>query len=584
MPLPADFIEKIKDQNPIEDVMRSYVSLKRTGRNLKCLCPFHSEKTPSCVVYSDNGSFYCFGCHAGGDVITFVMKIESLSYIEAVKFLADRAGIPMPEDGYDDRSERDRKRLLDINREAARFFYKNLSTPDGKEGLEYLIKKRRIRVETIKSFGLGVALNRWTSLKNHMLALGFSEQELIKASLLSEKNGRSFDFFVNRVIFPIFDLRGNVIAFSGRTLEQNPSGGKYLNSRETTVYKKSKTLFALNFAKNESVKTKRLILCEGNVDVISLHQAGFKEAVATCGTAITGEHARLMSQYCDEVYICYDSDAAGVKATKNAIAILSAAGLSAKVIRLSGDGVKDVDDYINRYGPDHFRVLINGSEGSTEYELRAAKSGLDTSQDLGKVEYLKKAVTVLAGIESPIEREVYISKVASEQGVSPETVKAEVNALMKKNQRAHEKREFRQIASGPKRDDINPEAVKFPKLAKAEESILGYIFTFPEHAGEVFERLPADRLATSFNRRVYEALERVWRDGREISFSAVGSEFSPDEAGKIQRILVIARDVPPTKEAAEDCIRLLLEHDDGSDGAELTNDGLQKYIERKGKR
>ena len=586
MPLPIDFLDRLKDQNRIEDVMRSYVTLKHAGHNLKCLCPFHSEKTPSCTVYTDNGSFYCFGCGAGGDVITFIMKIENLDYIEAVRFLAQRAGLPMPEDGYDDRAGREKRRLAEINKAAARFFYQNLRTPDGKEGLRYLIEKRRLSPDTIKKFGLGVAPNHWTSLKNHMLANGFTEKELIAASLLSEKNGRTFDFFVNRVIFPIFDLRGNVIAFSGRTLEANPQGGKYLNSRETPLYKKSRTLFALNFAKNESVKSKRLILCEGNVDVITLHQAGFTEAVATCGTAITDEHARLMSQYCDSVYICYDADEAGLKATKAAISILSSAGLNAKVVRVSGDGVKDVDDYIRRYGSERFKLLLNGSEGATDYELANAKSGLDLDGDLGKVEYLKRAVEVLAGIEGSIEREVYISRVASEQGIPKDIVSAEVASLIKKKRGQQRKKEWRQISSGSRRDDINPEAAKYPKQARAEEGVIAYLFSHPDSAESVFSRLSPDEFVTEFNKRVYASLENNLRDSGDFDLGSLGGEFSADEMGRISSILARSREVAADREALEDYISVVKKGVVRTDDGEMSDDDFEKYIEqiRKSKR
>ena len=586
MPLPIDFLDRLKDQNRIEDVMRSYVTLKHAGHNLKCLCPFHSEKTPSCTVYTDNGSFYCFGCGAGGDVITFIMKIENLDYIEAVRFLAQRAGLPMPEDGYDDRAGREKRRLLEINKAAARFFYQNLRAPDGKEGLRYLIEKRRLSPDTIKKFGLGVAPNHWTSLKNHMLANGFTEKELISASLLSKKNGRTFDFFVNRVIFPIFDLRGNVIAFSGRTLEANPQGGKYLNSRETPLYKKSRTLFALNFAKNESVKSKRLILCEGNVDVITLHQAGFTEAVATCGTAITDEHARLMSQYCDSVYICYDADEAGLKATKAAISILSSAGLNAKVVRVSGDGVKDVDDYIRRYGSERFKLLLNGSEGATDYELANAKSGLDLDGDLGKVEYLNRAVEVLAGIEGSIEREVYISRVASEQGIPKDIVSAEVASLIKKKRGQQRKKEWRQISSGSRRDDINPEAAKYPKQTRAEEGVIAYLFSHPDSAESVFSRLSPDEFVTEFNKRVYASLENNLRDSGDFGLGSLGGEFSADEMGRISSILARSREVTADREALEDYISVVKKGVVRTDDGEMSDDDFEKYIEqiRKSKR
>lgn len=577
MPLPAEFLQQLKDRNHIDEVMREYVTLKRAGRNFKCLCPFHSERTPSCTVYTDNDSFFCFGCQAGGDVITFIMKIENLDYIEAVRFLAQRSGLTMPEDGYDDRTAKLKQRLLEINTEAAKYYYHNLRTQEGREGLSYLIEKRRLRPETIKKFALGVALNHWTGLKNYMLANGFSERELIDASLLSEKNGRTFDFFVNRVIFPIFDLRGNIIAFSGRTLEPNPKGGKYLNSRETQLYKKSRTLFALNYAKNESVKSKRLILCEGNVDVISLHQASFTEAVATCGTAITGEHARLMSQYCDEVYICYDADEAGLKATQAAISILTSAGLRAKVVRVSGDGVKDVDDYIKKFGPERFKLLLNGSEGATDYELSNAKLGLDLDGDLGKVEYLRRAVKILAEIENRIEREVYISRVAADQGVSKTTVEAEVAALVKKSRGQARKKEWTQLTSTPKRDDINPEAKKYPKQAKAEEGIIAYIFAHPDGADDVFKLLHPDEMVTAFHKRVYEALKNLQFYGEEYSLAALGSEFSADEMGRISSILARSREITIDRQALADYIAILKKGVEIIDPADMSDEDFMKY-------
>ena len=559
MRLSADFIDRIKDSNRIEDIMRQYVTLKRSGHGYKCLCPFHSERTPSCTVYPDNGSFYCFGCGAGGDVITFTMKIENLDYMEAVKYLAEKAGIAMPENGFEDRAAQTKKRILEMNREAAKFFYQNLKTPDGREGLNYLINTRRLRPETIKSFGLGVAPNRWTSLTNHMLSLGYTQQELIAASLITEKNGRCFDFFVNRVIFPIFDLRGNVVAFSGRTLDKDFKGMKYLNSRGTPVYEKSRTLFALNFAKNTSVKSKRLILCEGNLDVISLHQAGFTEAVATCGTAITPEHARLMSQYCDEVYICYDADAAGQKATANAINILSAAGLKSSVVRISGNGIKDVDDYINKLGPEHFKVLLDGSEGAIPYELAKCREGLDIENDVGKVEYLKRAVVVLAKIESRLEREVYISRVAQDVAITKDIVAAEVAAYLKKESRAAKNKEWKRIESGrTERDDINPEAAKFPKLAKAEEGIIAYILDHPDSANAIFSKLPAERFATSFHKKVYEILKNNADFESGSGLSVFSGELSPEEMGRISGILVKSREITVDAATLDDYVDFLL--------------------------
>ena len=576
MALPHDFIERVKDANRIDDVMRQYTALKRSGHGYKCLCPFHSEKTPSCQVYTDSQSFYCFGCGAGGDVITFTMKSENLDSVEAVIYLAEKSGIPVPENDYADKNADRRKRLYEMNREAAKFFYSALKTEDGKEGLAYLIQRRKLKPETIKAFGLGVADNHWTSLTNHMLSLGYTKEELISASLITEKNGRCFDFFMNRVMFPIFDLRGNVIAFSGRTLEKESKGMKYLNSRGTPVYEKTRTLFALNFAKNESVKSKRLILCEGNLDVISLHQAGFTEAVATCGTAITADHARLMAQYCDEVYICYDSDQAGQKATASAISILSAAGLKSKVVKISGDGVKDVDDYINKFGPDHFKLLLTGSDGAIEYSLEKCKLGLDLDTDTGKVEYLKRAVEVLCKIESKIEREIYISRVAAEQSVPKTVLASEVSSTLSKQFRSRQSKEWKAIATGRQpRDDINPEAQKHPALAKAEEGIIAYLMRMPENVDTVLKDITPQDFATSFNRRIFATFAELNAIGAEISLSAIGSAFSADEMGRISKIIAKNREIVIDDATLKAYINLL-KKPRPEENAEISDDDLLK--------
>ncbi len=581
MPLPVDFIERIKDANHIDDIMRQYVSLHRSGHGYKCLCPFHSERTPSCMVYTDTESFYCFGCGAGGDVITFIMKIENLDYIEAVKFLAEKSGIPMPEDGYTDRAAEKKKRLLEMNREAAKFFYSRLKIPEGKEGLSYLINARRLTPATIKGFGLGVATNNWTALTNHMTALGYTREELVSASLATSKNGRYFDFFVNRVIFPIFDLRGNVIAFSGRTLDRDFKGMKYLNSRGTPVYEKSRTLFALNFAKNSAVKSKRLILCEGNLDVITLHQAGFTEAVATCGTAITPEHARLMSQYCDEVYICYDADEAGQKATAAAIAVLSSAGLKTRVVKLSGEGIKDVDDYINKLGPERFKLLLDGSQDALDFKLSKCRDGLDMDSDMGRVEYLRRAVKVLAGVESRIEREIYLLRVSQEQGVPKEVIAAEVSAYLARQRRESSKKEWNQIQSGRiRRDDINPDAQKHPKEAKAEEGILAYILTHPDEAQLVFSVLEPDRFVTDFHRRVYQKLKNSFEESKDVSLSSLGNEFSDSEMGRISYILAKSREIIVDQRTLEDYIKLLKDSNSEPAGLGMTDEEFLGYVEK----
>lgn len=574
--------------NRIDDVMSGYVTLKRSGRTYKCLCPFHSEKTPSCVVYPDTDSFHCFGCGTGGDVITFIMKIENLSFIEAVKLLAQKSGITMPEDaGFDDSISVKKQRLYKMNKAAAKYFYSNLRTEKGRKGLEYLLG-RGLKPETIKKFGLGVAIDSWNGLKYHMLGEGFSEQELIDASLItvSGKGKGTFDFFMNRAMFPFFDLQGNIIAFGGRTLSDSDNR-KYLNSKETPVFKKNRTLFCLNYAKAEASKKKQILLCEGNMDVISLHQAGFENAVATCGTAITPEHARLMSQYCSEVIICYDSDAAGQKATQKALNILSDAGISAKVIKMQG--AKDPDEFIGKFGPAAFQNLIDRSDGAINFELTKCSAGLDMNKDTDRIEYLKRCFNVLSEISSPIEREVYISKVASENNIAKSVVEQEVSTIIRKRTGAYKKREWNRTVNftDRKTDKLNPNENTLPREVKAEKGILSFIFMNPDQADWVSERLPAEKFVSDINRRIYIFLLNKIKSSEDYSISSFHDEFSSDEMGKISEIIAISKEHSESRESVSDYIDVLNSHNitnGSSANGELTDDdliSLQKMLREK---
>ncbi|MBQ8378254.1 MAG: DNA primase [Oscillospiraceae bacterium] len=584
MALPADFLERLRSMNRIDDVMSSYVTLKRAGRTSKCLCPFHSEKTPSCVVYPDTESFYCFGCGAGGDVISFVMQIENLSYIEAVKLLAQKSGMAMPEDSRfgDDGIAKKKQRLYDMNKAAAKFFYKNLKTEKGKKGLEYLLN-RGLKPETIKKFGLGVATNSWNDLKYHLLGEGFTEQELIDGSLItvSGKTNGTFDFFMDRVMFPFFDLRGNIIAFGGRALGTEDSR-KYLNSKETLVFQKNRTLFCLNYAKNLAAKKKQILLCEGNMDVISLHQSGFENAVATCGTAITPEHARLMSQYCDEVIICYDSDEAGQKATQKALNILSDVGINTRVIKMQG--AKDPDEFIQKFGPTAFQNLLDNSDGAINFELLKCKNGLDLDSDIGKVEYLKRCFNVLADIKSPIEREVYISRVSAENNVAKGIVEQEVVAAIRKKERAEKKREWNRTATfaDAKRDKLNPNETLHRREVKAEKGILSYIFFNPDKAGIISDMLKEERFISDINRKIYKNLIEKIKNGDDFSISSFHGEFSPEEMGKISEIIALSKEHPESWEAVSDYIDVLNNHTIGAEnnGSEFSDDDFLAFAEK----
>lgn len=584
MPLPQDFIDRLKTANPIEEVMGSYVTLRRTGRDYVCLCPFHNEKTPSCHIHPDKEFFHCFGCGAGGDVITFVMKYHNLDYWEAVKMLAERGNVPLPEtSGYTDRSGQQKKRIYEMNKEAARFFYSQLKTQQGRVCLDYLINKRKLTIDTIKKYGMGFAPNSWNALKTHMMSLGYSEQELIDASLISRsgKSGKTFDFFVNRAMFPFIDLTGHIVGFGGRALSADDKR-KYLNSKDTVVYNKERFLFSLNFAKNAAVKSRQIILCEGNLDVISMNQAGFENAVASCGTALTDKQARSLTQYADHIIICYDSDGAGQKATSKAIGILENTGFKTTVVKMTG--AKDPDEYINLYGAVKFKQLLKESEGSVEYELKKRREGIDTDTDLGKIDYLKKAYGVLAGLNSPVERDIYISKLSREFGISKEAIKQEVEMQRRNARKQQEKREWQRTATftDKKRDNLNPEAFEHPKEDYAEQGIIYYLFANPDECESVCSQISPDEFVTSFNRRLFEALTQKLKTSDDFSLSAFNAEFSPDEVGKIVALLDKYERLSVDKNVCRDYINVLKAYGEKlkKTDAAADNESFIKELER----
>ncbi len=407
MPLPEEFLYQLKLANSIDTVIGNYVSLKRSGHDHVALCPFHSEKTPSFHVYTDTQSFYCFGCGAGGDVVTFIKRIENLDYIESIRLLAQRGGLDMPENSADNSAGQLKKRIYEINRETANYYFRQLVSGEDKNGLKYFVT-RGLKPETIKKYGLGFAPASWDGLKNHLTSLGYNDNEMLAAGVVNlGKNEKNvYDAFRNRVIFPIIDLRGNVIAFGGRVLDD--SVPKYLNTSDTPVFRKSRNLFSLNYAKNSPVK--KLVLAEGYMDVIAINQAGFENVVATLGTSLTPEQARIMKTYADEVIIAYDSDNAGQKATQRAINLLGDAGITTKIIKM--DGAKDPDEYIKKFGRQRFKMLLDNSDGAINFELEKCKIGIDLDTDTGKVNFLKKSVRILSQISNNLERDVYISKIA----------------------------------------------------------------------------------------------------------------------------------------------------------------------------
>lgn len=575
MAFPELFIQELKQNNPIDSVMSSYVSLIRRGRSCVCLCPFHSEKSPSCTLYLENNSFYCFGCGAGGDVITFVMKIENLGYVEAIKFLAERAGMAMPEDAKNNESSRQKSRILEINRTAARFFFDTLTrSPDGEKGRRYFAE-RQLSAATITKYGLGYAPNGWYNLSNHLRSKGFSDEEMISAFLCGRgKNGGVFDIFRDRVMFPIIDLRGNVIAFGGRTIDGD--GPKYINSSDTPVFQKGRNLFSLNFAKKS--EEKRLILAEGYMDVIAINQAGFENVVATLGTALTQEQARIMSQYAEEIIIAYDSDGAGQNATHKAINLLSEVGLRTKIIRM--DGAKDPDEYIKKFGALRFKQLLDKSGGAIEFELEKCRAGLDTETDEGRIEYLKRCVNVLADITSPIEREVYAGRLAEANRVNKEMIVQQVNGAIKKRINKSKSKEWTEIRTFQKQMRSNPDSYRKPKEYKAEIGIISYLAANPDEADYISSRIAPEQFATDLNKKIYAVMLEKIKNSEFSDILSLQSEFTADEMGKITEIEVNSKDVNINKTAVDDFINILVSSADNSaDVKDMSNDEFLKYIQ-----
>lgn len=561
LPLPDDFLQELKARSDMVDVASSYLNLKRRGRNMVGLCPFHGEKTPSFNIYPENGSFYCFGCGAGGDVITFIRKIENLDYIEAVRFLAQRAGLDMPENSYDEGLSNLRKRIYEANREAGRFFYRQLYTKQGEKALSYL-RGRALSEQTIRHFGLGYSPPSRFTLTDYLRKKGFKDNELVQANLaVKGSRGGIADRFFDRVMFPIIDLRGNVIAFGGRIM--GDAKPKYLNTADTMVFKKSTNLFALNLAKNDG--SRKLILAEGYMDVIALHQAGFTNAVATLGTALTQEQALLMKRYADEVVICYDADEAGQKAAQRAIGLLRSAGMLIRV--LSIPGAKDPDEFIRENGdkgPAKFKQLLQNSGNDVEYRLQKLKGTFDLRQTEGKVAYLTEASKVLASLENTIEREIYAGKLSDEIGIQKESVMQQVEKYAHTKDIGERKKQFRQIQTetSARKDQINPQKADNLRAARAEEALIAYVMNNPDKALRVLQKLPVDKMMTDFNRRVYRIVTSRIAQGKSAMLMDISEQFTNEENGAIAGMLSKYTADAATEQAACEYINVILsEHD-----------------------
>ncbi len=582
MRLSEDFIAELKYRSDISEIASSYMQLKRRGRNLVGLCPFHGEKTPSFNIYTENGSFYCFGCGTGGDVITFIMKIENLDYMEAVKFLAQRAGMTVPEDAVDDTMSKLRTRVFEANREAARFFYSKLYSPEGKNALSYL-KGRALTDNTIKRFGLGYSPNSRFALTNHLKSKGFTDSELLAANLVFKaRSGNGVvDRFYDRVMFPIIDLRGNVIAFGGRIMsDQKP---KYLNTSDTIVFNKSHNLFSLNNAKNSG--TRRLILCEGYMDVIAVNQAGFADAVATLGTALTSEQAMLMKRYCDEVVICYDADEAGQKATARAISILRNVGLVVRVLSIP-DG-KDPDEFIRKNGdkgPAAFKNLLDKSGNDVEYRLFKLKQNCDLTTTDGRFSYLSQAVRVLASIDNRMEQDIYASKIAEEVNVGKASIMAEIAKISRSRQYNDRKSEFSKLQTkmSGRDDKINTEHQKKPRATIAEQNLIAYLVNNVDKLGAIESRISADDFVTDFNRKLFIYFSNRIKENK-APLTTLSADFTNDEVSSIVSIVSKFSQVAATDTALLEYISIIKEESSklsDDDIASATSSELDSYLKK----
>lgn len=537
--IPQDYIYELVQRNDMVDVAGSYVQLRHRGRTYTGLCPFHSEKTPSFVVYPETQSFYCFGCGVGGDVITFIKKINNVDYVEAVKTLASRAGMPLPEE--DDKAGRLRSRIVSINKDAARFFFSCLNGEEGKPARAYW-RGRGLSDATIKRFGLGYAPDSFNRARDHLRHLGYSDEELLASGLVkrSEK-GNVFDVFRNRVMVPIFDLRGNVIAFGGRNM--GPEKPKYINSPETVCYKKTRTVFALNVAKKST--SRRYILCEGYMDVISMHQAGFDTAVACCGTALTPEQVKLISEYADEVVLCYDSDEAGQKATARAIRLFADSPVKLAVLNIPD--AKDPDEFIKNFGRERFEMLLDGSANAIEYELGKARAKYDIATADGRVSYLKEAVNILAGKVTAIERDVYIGRLAEETDVAKNAIQTQLEGALRARSRRMEKERERKLleegAGGRINVPYSQGGQKALGVVFAEQQLVAAILKNPQHLDLVKDRVRPEQFLDAGMARAYALL--LEKGGRKelLDFASISGELPEETVALISRILAQNYDV-----------------------------------------
>lgn len=561
------FLQELRFKTDIEDVISTYVSLRKRGSTSIGLCPFHNEKTPSFTVYNETQSFYCFGCGAGGDAVTFIKNIENLDYMDAVKLLAQRAGMQMPDDKtYDDSLSKKRRRILEINRETAKFYYSYLISPEGKAGLNYFLN-RGLTPATIKKFGLGFAPNEWDSLLKHLKGLGYKPSEMVDAGVVKiGRNNNYYDTFKNRVMTPIIDVRGNVIAFGGRVLDD--SKPKYINTSDTLVYKKTNELFAMNLAKDNC--NDNIILCEGYMDVIAMHQAGFTNAVAGCGTALTSEQVKLISRYTKEVILAYDADEAGQKALNKAVNLFKQTDVKVKIPALVGG--KDPDEIIKKYGRDKFKGMLDGASNEIEFKLLEIRKKYNINATQGKIDFLNDAIKILADV-SPIEQDLYLTRLADELGVEKNSIKIQLDSYTKKQKQIRKKKEYQGIINDSIRDiqrqsyDENEPI----RLIKAEERIIGLLIKYPECINYCKD-FDEQKIASPFIKKMFVEIKNRLNNNLGVELINFGEMLTNDELGRLSGIIARTQygDMNNEKEI-KDCIAIICEEYDKKNSGSASN-------------
>ena len=577
MPIPEQFLEELNARTDIVDVVSNYVTLTKKGNRYWGLCPFHSEKTPSLSVSPDRQMYYCFGCHKGGGAVQFTMELEGVSFPDAVGILAQRVGLQVPETKGDGDSRKRRERLYQLNRDTARWYHENLLQPEARHALNYFTDRGLSR-RTITNFGLGYAWDEWDGLIQEMGKRGYTKQELLDAGLVVKNDkGRIYDRFRGRVMFPIIDLRGNVIGFGGRVLDN--STPKYLNSPDTIIFNKSKNLFALNLARKS--KQGRIILTEGYMDTIALHQVGFDCAVASLGTSLTEDHARMIAQRTQEVVISYDSDSAGVNAAQRAIQLLNKTGIKVKVLKVTG--AKDPDEFIKKYGPAAFQKLIDGSENHVEFRLLQVKNKYDLTADDQKVACIQELANVIARLPGAAEREVYGNRMAADLGISADTMRREIDRSQKRQLRRGEKQQTRRVLQPVQMNQPEVRALRYDNMrsGKAEEGVISLLMNDPDLLSHTAGLRPEDFTVPLFG-RVYEQIWARWSEGRPVSIHTLGQDLSGEEMNHLVSILQSPISQENRERAMQDYINIIqTERLKGVRRADVDDGALMAFRDKK---